>query len=218
MSDEQYVFMAPIAYPLCDALLAEALLLHLTTNITDKRRTVSSGSCVYTFDQGRVHLGRIYLRASENENETYIDLRPHPGSASALQFLQYQLALMWKVFESTKDIPLASVESLQIRESGTMFEGYPMPDLENPVEVREPTAPKASPRRKVFPEDRRAVAELQEQPEQREQIRKRWSQAVRRNKQRTLSSQSEAVTWRRLVQEAKQQVKKDEDSQTTDRI
>lgn len=213
MSDEQYTFTAPIAYPLCDALLAEALLLHLTANITDKRRTISSGSCVYIFDQGRVHLGRIYLRQSVNDNETFIDLRPGLNNASALRYLQYQLALMWQVFENTKDVTSLSVEKLGIRLSGEMFEGYPMPDFENPVEVREPTGMKTSPRRKTYQEDRRAVAELQEHPERKEEIHKQWSRAVSRNKNRTLSANSMASTWRRLVQEAKQTGNKDEGSQ-----
>jgi hypothetical protein len=55
----------------------------------------------------------------------------------------------------------------------------------------------------VHSEDKRAFDELRANPEKRDEIRLRWGRAIGRNKDRAITPQSLASTWRRLVARAK---------------
>jgi hypothetical protein len=202
-------YIAPIPYSLADALLAEVFMLHYSAKGQATRRTISSGSCIYTVHEMMgIKPGQIYLRETFN-SQTYI----RPLSHSSPDDLDELLGLfLFFMNESVKreEENLSSIPSIEsIQRSKDTYESWARGAT---YEKRLPL-PSRTHYSLKYPEDKRAIEELRANPDQRESIRQRWWRAVERNKSRKLSANSMQATFRRLAKQANESLA--EDSQST---
>jgi hypothetical protein len=193
-------YIAPIPYALADALLAEVFTLHYSSKGQAIRRTISSGSCIYTVREMMGNKpGQIYLRESFN-NQTYI----RPMGTTPSDTLDEILGLfLFFMNESAKqdEKDQSRIPSINIiQRSQSTYEAFSqgatyeksLPDLNRATYSFK------------YPEDKSAFEELRANPEQRESIRQRWWRSVDKNKNREITPSSRQAKFRQIAKQAKE--------------